>query len=130
LEIWDLGMPRNVDPAVAALPGVRLRTLADVPALAASASARSGSRAAAGAMVEEEVAAWSEWRRERSSARTMVRLGRMLELSSGDFRKNLLKAFAAIAEDARDEDESAARLALFEDALRRAAASAAAPVIA
>jgi|GEM_PF-2738824 uroporphyrin-III C-methyltransferase len=89
------------------------------------------------AMVEEETRRWVEWMRERGAARRLVRLGRMLEVpaaSSGNapavtgradgsresFRVALLKAFTAMAAEARDEDEASAQLALFEEALRRA----------
>lgn len=137
LEIWDLGMPRNVDPEVARLPEVRLRTLADIPAFARATEARREARRVAEELIEEETGHWTSWRQERSSARTLVRLGRMLEVSAAPtedgpapearadatqdgFRRALLKAFAAMAQEARDEDEASSHLALFEEALRRA----------
>jgi uroporphyrin-III C-methyltransferase len=139
LEIWDLGMPRNVDPRAAVLEGVRLRTLADIPALAAAEGAHRKARRTAEAMVEEETGRWIEWRRERGAAATLVRLGRMLEAAPASaedaqapgaraagtragFRSDLLKALTAMAQEARDENEASAHLALFEEALRRATA--------
>src|SRR5262249_26238436 len=144
LEIWDLGMPRNVDPVVASLRGIRLRTLADIPALARTTEARREARLAAERMIEEETGHWTLWLRDRSAARTLVRLGRMLEESSptredtpasdvrsaasrGGFRSALLKAFTTMAQEARDEDEASSHLALFEEALRRATSAATDP---
>jgi uroporphyrin-III C-methyltransferase len=124
LEIWDFGVPRNVDPSVARIPGVSLHTLADVVALS-EAAARTGSEASAlaEAVVDEEVARFTAWQLERGAARSQIRLGRLLEHSAwghGESRRRLLDAFAAVAGEAGDEDEAATRLALFERVMRRA----------
>jgi len=150
LDIWDLGMPRNVDPSVALHPGVRIRTLAHLDQTLSGASAPlEGAIRLAEKLVEAEVEDYRGWRREREMTPSLVRLGRLLELlgpadevpenpvgeSAGrseeerlpwkaglrSFRRRLLRGLAAVANDAPDLEETASRLALFEEALRRSA---------
>src|SRR5262245_2590181 len=70
-------------------------------------------------------------RRERRLTASIVRLGRLIELSEPrgedraafeQFRRRLLHGFIAVANDAAASAEVDARLALFEEALERAAA--------
>jgi glutamyl-tRNA reductase len=71
----DLGVPRDIDPGVAALPGV---TLIDVVQLDAEAAARRVERARdherAGAIVERETERYMAWWRGRGVASTVTRL--------------------------------------------------------
>ena len=137
IDIWDLGVPRNVDPTVEQIPRVRLWTLAGLTATVKEAALADSSLAEAislaEAMVESELADYRCWRREREIGPSLLRLGRLLELfelPAGDqagshgLRRRLLAGFASLASEARDEQEAGARLALFEEVLRRSIAAA------
>ena len=109
----------------AARPIVPAGRQPDVPAAVADSPRAAGSR------LENEIAAFAAWQREREIAPSIVRLGRLLELSglgaaaedgAEAFRRRLLQGFAAVAGEAGDEEEASLRLALFERALRRATA--------
>ncbi|MFN2609043.1 MAG: glutamyl-tRNA reductase [Acidimicrobiales bacterium] len=75
LLIVDLGMPRNVDPAVAGLPGVTLVDLADMRAAAgASLDTRRKEVGRVEALVDEEVAAYLSDVAARAVAPTVTAL--------------------------------------------------------
>lgn len=63
--IWDLSVPRNVDPCVARLPGVRLTHLDE---LVAQEKHQSRGLSAVDRIVREEFERFSRWRRERRAA--------------------------------------------------------------
>ena len=71
----DLGVPRDIDPAVSALPGV---TLVDVDRIESMAAARRAERARdlvrANAIVAQETERYMEWWRGRGVASTVARL--------------------------------------------------------
>ncbi|HKQ47188.1 MAG TPA: glutamyl-tRNA reductase [Phycisphaerae bacterium] len=71
LTLIDLGMPRNVDPAVGMLPGVRLMDLDRIPEAAAP---HRESIARAEQIVESELARVLKWAREREAAAAIARL--------------------------------------------------------
>jgi glutamyl-tRNA reductase len=62
LRIVDLGLPRNVDPDVASLPGVRLTQLERLHGFAAACP---HAIAAADAIVAQELRRFEEWRQAR-----------------------------------------------------------------
>jgi glutamyl-tRNA reductase len=67
LLLLDLGLPRNVDPAAAACPGVTLYTLDDLQALVTPNRAhRSAAVPQVEAIVTEEAAAFMEWLHSRA----------------------------------------------------------------
>lgn len=71
----DLGVPRDVDPAVAELPGVRLIDVDQIgKATAATASAEARSIARAEQLVAQEADRYMEWWRGRGVAPTIARL--------------------------------------------------------
>jgi glutamyl-tRNA reductase len=62
LVLLDLAVPRDIDPAVADIPGVRLVGIDDMQAICdANRAARTGEIAAAEALVETEVSKFMEW---------------------------------------------------------------------
>ena len=66
LVIFDLAMPRNVDPAVRMVPGVRLLDLDDLGAIVSRGEAlRRNGLEVAEAIVADEAARWETWRRGR-----------------------------------------------------------------
>src|SRR5262249_16865490 len=74
LTVVDLSMPRNVDPAVAALPWVRLIDLADLRSDGiAGAGDRAGGRAAPGEITEPELQRSLGWLAVRSAAPALHR---------------------------------------------------------
>jgi glutamyl-tRNA reductase len=75
LLVLDLCVPRNVDPAVRALPGVRLLDLADLRAAAGPAGELvTRDLARAERIVEEELARYVRWLAGRSAAESVRRL--------------------------------------------------------
>ena len=75
LVIVDLCVPRNVDPAVRAVPGVRLVDLTDLRAAGARESeAASRDVAAAEQIVEEELGRYLRWLAGRSAAASIRQL--------------------------------------------------------
>jgi glutamyl-tRNA reductase len=75
LVCLDLAVPRDIDPAVAALPGVLLRDVdALAPICAAARRQRQGAIVAAQAIVAEEVARFGNWWRARAIAPTITAL--------------------------------------------------------
>ncbi len=80
LLIVDLGMPRDVDPAVADLPGVSLLGLADVERfVAASLDERRKEVAPVRALVAEEVDRWLESTTARQATPTVTALHQRAE---------------------------------------------------
>ncbi len=73
LCLVDLSVPRNIDPAVTLLGGVSLIHLDE---LVAGQSAREDGIAAAGRIVEEELARYNAWREERKVAPLIAKLVR------------------------------------------------------
>jgi glutamyl-tRNA reductase len=67
LLIADLAVPRDADPAIAALPGVRLADIDDLEAIVrANHPLAAGVRAAAETIVAEELAAFRAWQAGRA----------------------------------------------------------------
>ncbi len=71
LRIWDLCVPRNIDPGVAALPDITLEHLEDL--VSAGPLARHDSSAAE-RIVKEELARFDCWQRERVAAPVIAQL--------------------------------------------------------
>lgn len=75
LLCFDLAVPRDIDPAAAAIPGVELRDVdALAPACAAAREARRDAVAAAGAIVAEEAERFLAWWRSRGVAPAIAAL--------------------------------------------------------
>jgi glutamyl-tRNA reductase len=73
--IFDLALPRDVDPAFRALPGARVLDLDDLTqAVRASASTRRRDLERADAIVCGEAARWEAWRRARGAAPAITEL--------------------------------------------------------
>ena len=71
----DLGMPRDVEDAVAAMPGVRVIAMAELASLAERhREERRGHVPAAEAIVAAETARFLEWKTARGSAASIARL--------------------------------------------------------
>ena len=80
LTIVDLGMPRNVDPAVADLAGVELVGIADLrDAVDRAVSERKAETTAATELVADEVSRYLEEQRGRGAAPVVVALRERLE---------------------------------------------------
>ncbi len=71
LVLIDLAVPRNVDPEVARVPGVRLW---DIDQLVAAQPIALNGLTAANAIVEEELAKFVRWTRERTAAARIASL--------------------------------------------------------
>jgi glutamyl-tRNA reductase len=75
LLLLDLGVPRNVDPDVAQVPGVRLVNVDEVSsALATAAGRRHAAAERAGAVLVQELASWSDWTRSAAAGPTLAAL--------------------------------------------------------
>ena len=75
LVLVDLAVPRDVDPAVRAVPGVELFDLDDVERRAArNRAARAGDAARARAILADEVERFERWRAERAVAPAVAAL--------------------------------------------------------
>jgi glutamyl-tRNA reductase len=75
LTLMDLSMPRNVEPAVRALPGVRLIDLADLRADGMSdAGHLAGDLAATDGIIETELRRYLRWLAGRSAAAALHRM--------------------------------------------------------
>lgn len=76
LVIVDLGVPRNVDPAVAAIPGVHL---AHLDQLVAGQPISAGGVAAAETIINEELERFLSWQRARRAAPAICELLRTVK---------------------------------------------------
>jgi glutamyl-tRNA reductase len=92
LLVVDLGMPRDVEPSVADLPGVTLLDLADVQAfVAAGLDERRKEVARVRAIVAEEVDRWGDANTARHAAPTVA----SLRLRAEQVRRDELDRYAA-----------------------------------
>jgi glutamyl-tRNA reductase len=90
--VFDLALPRDVDPAFRELPGARVLDLDDLAqAVRASASARRQDLDRADAIVRDEAARWEAWRRARAAAPAIAELHRDAEAT----RRLVLRRHAA-----------------------------------
>jgi glutamyl-tRNA reductase len=75
LAVFDIALPRDVDPAFQKLPATRLFDLDDLGLIvAANGAARRVDLQLADAIVDEEVRRYEEWRRARSAAPAIAAL--------------------------------------------------------
>jgi glutamyl-tRNA reductase len=81
----DLGVPLNVDPAVARLAGVTLWRLDELPAASASA----GEIASAAQIVDDEAARFATWRQGRRAAQSIDEIQRSSPAASRTERRNV-----------------------------------------
>lgn len=80
LALVDIAVPRDIDPAAALLPGVRLFDIDDLQARAEeNRQARLQEVAAVEEIVEQEVARFAEWLRQNSATPTIAGLERRAE---------------------------------------------------
>ncbi|HBY98270.1 MAG TPA: glutamyl-tRNA reductase, partial [Chloroflexi bacterium] len=80
LLLIDLAVPRDIDPLVASLPGVRLYDIDSLQTVAErNLALRNGERSAAEAIVEEELAAFGAWVRTQSVVPTISQLHQTAE---------------------------------------------------
>lgn len=91
LLIADLAVPRDVDPEVATLPGVRLANIDDLEALVPSCSPiTAGALLQAGALVSQAVHAFDAWAQERHTAPLIQALqARVSEITQTQVTKTL-----------------------------------------
>ncbi len=80
LALVDIAVPRDIDPEVAGLPGVRLFDIDDLQAQAeANRQARLREVEAVEAIVDQEVARFAEWLRQDTATPTIAHLRRRAE---------------------------------------------------
>jgi glutamyl-tRNA reductase len=80
LLLIDLGMPRDIDPGIAALPGCHVHDLDDLGAIVAEGSGEARSETdRATEIVEDEAARFGAWRRSRAAASAITALRRQAE---------------------------------------------------
>lgn len=101
VTILDLAVPRNVDPAVAELPGVRLVGLEEVRR-AADTTLRDDVMAAAEALVHEEVEDFRAW----LSAREVTPVIRALRGRAEEVRRDEIERFANRLSDLDDSQRN------------------------
>jgi glutamyl-tRNA reductase len=95
LFLVDIATPRDVDPAVRDLPGVFLYDMDDLKAVAqANLKTRERQAASARGIVEQEIAAFRDWRRSRLVVPLVVELRRR----GDDIRKAELERTGALAD--------------------------------
>jgi len=96
LTVLDLGLPRDVEPAVESLPGVALVTLDDLSRrVAGSLRGRRGLAEQARALIEAELDGWEGWFRTASVAPT---LGAMARYADGIRERELARALRGLRE--------------------------------
>lgn len=80
LALVDIAVPRDIDPGVAGLPGVRLFDIDDLQAQAgANRQARMREVEAVEAIVDQEVRRFEEWLRQHGATPTIAQLRRQAE---------------------------------------------------
>jgi glutamyl-tRNA reductase len=80
LALVDIAVPRDVDPAAATVPGVRVFDIDDLQTQAeANRAAREGEVLAVETIVEQEVARFAEWLRQHGAVPTIAELRRRAE---------------------------------------------------
>jgi glutamyl-tRNA reductase len=110
LLVLDLAVPRDVEPAVGDLPGVRLHDIDAVQARAAAERERRGAEVAqVRALVEAEVAAFGGWLGARQAAPTIRRLRAAAE---GRRRAELDRAARGLSDRERAAADRATRAVL------------------
>jgi glutamyl-tRNA reductase len=113
LQVIDLGMPRNVDPVVGALPAVALR---DMDSLGAAVSRALGDRqeeaVAARAIIDEEVGRFRTASRQRGAAPVIAALRARLEsLREAELERHRAQ-LADLSEAEWEQVDAATRTAL------------------
>jgi glutamyl-tRNA reductase len=107
LLLLDLAVPRDVEPAVADLPGVRLHDVDAVQARAAAGRERRGAEVArVQALIEAEVAAFERWLEARRAAPRIARLRAAVERRR---RAELERATRGLSQDERAAVDRATR---------------------
>lgn len=110
LLVLDLGLPRNVDPAVGALPGVRLLDLADLHRHAPLGSnALAGDVAVAEEVIDQELDRFHRWLARRSAAAAVTRLRAGMEAC---VERQVLATTRTLPEDVRPLVAESVRRAL------------------
>jgi glutamyl-tRNA reductase len=111
LFIVDVAVPRDVDPAVGEIEQVFLYNVDDLQSLVhENVSKRGAEMARAEAIVGEEVARFTTWRRSRSVVPTVVALRHRFEAIRKGELQRLNGKLAALSPDARDRVEEVTRL--------------------
>ncbi len=111
LFIVDLAVPRDVDPAVAEIEQVFLYNVDDLQTLVhANVSRRGGEMARAEAIVDEEVARFTTWRRSRGVVPTVVALRHRFESIRKAELQRLNGKLASLSPEARERVEEVTRL--------------------
>ena len=107
LVIVDLGLPRDVDPAVGDLPGARLYNVDQLDqALARGRHGQEEDVAQVERIIDTELLAWQQWQASQGAIPTIAALqARAAEVREGELRKALAK-LAHLSE--RDRQEVAA----------------------
>lgn len=106
--LLDLALPRDIDPAVRAIPGVRLTDLAEL-GLATTAQPAAADVAAAERIVAEEVAAFERWRQGSRVAPTVVALRSKADAVVRDELDRLWGRAPSLDAEARAQVESTVR---------------------
>jgi len=103
LLVVDIAVPRDVDPAVGALPGVRLCNIDDLQALAdAGRGDRATEAEAAAAIVETEVRRFDAWVGTLAVAPLLQALSERMERVAGEQADRTLRRLPGL--DARQQD--------------------------
>lgn len=100
--IIDLGLPRSVDPAVGAVPLVRLYDLGDLRQFAAQTlSRRSTAIPQAEALLCEELQAWERWQSERAAVPAIRELYQQAQQAEQAHLQALLESAPNLSPDQR-----------------------------
>ena len=111
LFIVDVAVPRDVDPAVGESEQVFLYNVDDLQSLVhENVSRRGGEMARAEAIVDEEVARFTTWRRSRGVVPTVVALRHRFETIRKGELQRLNGKLASLSPEARERVEEVTRL--------------------
>ena len=109
LVIVDLAVPRDVDPAVRAVPGVTLLDLDDVQArVTRNRAARQADAGAAEAVVAAEVERFERWRAARAATPTVAALHGAAEAVVADVLDRNARHWESLSDADRDRVEQLA----------------------
>ena len=106
LLLIDIAVPRDIDPAVRAIPGVQLFDIDDIEAVSGDGNARSREVRRAEAIIEEEVAAFMDWWRSLDVVPVIAALRARAETIRERELERALRRLPALDDDARRRIEA------------------------
>ena len=122
LLLIDIAVPRDVDPGVEEIPGVRLCNIDDLDGASAGLADRAREAAAAMAIIEEEVAQFADWLRSLDVVPLIRALDARFQAVAAEQASRTLRRLPRLEDDERDRVRQLAMAVaaqLLDPALRR-----------